>query len=245
MFKWKIAKKTNNKGKNRFVFFSIYFDIFAFFKIRYMIGDKLKEIEKAIEAIREGKLVIVSDDEDRENEGDFIAAAELITPEIINFMTKYGRGLICAAITEERCEELELDLMVENNTALNSTNFTVSVDLIGHGCTTGISAEDRAKTLNALANNETRPEDLGRPGHIFPIKAHSGGLRARPGHTEVSVLLPKLAGLKPVGALVEIMNNDGSMARYPDLEQVAKIHNLKLITTKDLIAYLDFKSIQY
>lgn len=205
----------------------------------------MNKIEEAIEEIRRGKLVIVSDDENRENEGDFIAAAEIITPEVVNFMAMYGRGLICAALTEERCDELKLNMMVDCNTALNSTNFTVSVDLIGYGCTTGISAEDRAKTFRALANPDTKPQELGRPGHIFPIKAHPGGLKARAGHTEVAVLLPWLAGLKPVGALVEIMNNDGSMARYPDLELVAQTHNLKLITTKDLIEYLDLKSIHY
>jgi len=210
-----------------------------------MTDIQIEKIEDAIGEIRKGNLVIVSDDEHRENEGDFIAAAEIITPEIVNFMATYGRGLICAALSEERCSELNLKMMVENNTAINATNFTASVDLIGHGCTTGISAEDRAKTFKALADPATRPEELGRPGHIFPIKAHPGGLRARPGHTEVAVLLPWLAGLKPVGALVEIMNNDGSMARYPDLELVAKTHNLMLITTKDLIEYLEFKSITY
>ena len=203
----------------------------------------MNKIEEAIEEIRRGKLVIVSDDENRENEGDFIAAAEIITPEVVNFMAMYGRGLICAALTEERCDELKLNMMVDCNTALNSTNFTVSVDLIGYGCTTGISAEDRAKTFRALANPDTKPQELGRPGHIFPIKAHPGGLKARAGHTEVAVLLPWLAGLKPVGALVEIMNNDGSMARYPDLELVAQTKNLKLINTKDFIEYLDLKSI--
>lgn len=210
-----------------------------------MTDNQVRKIEGAIEEIRKGNLVIVSDDEHRENEGDFIAAAEVITPEIVNFMAMYGRGLICAALSEERCSELKLNMMVENNTAINTTNFTVSVDLIGYGCTTGISAEDRAKTFRALADPKTRPEDLGRPGHIFPIKAHPGGLRARAGHTEVAVLLPWLAGLKPAGALVEIMNDDGSMARYPDLELIAKAHNLMLITTKDLIEYLDFKTIQY
>lgn len=208
-----------------------------------MNESKVKIIEGAIEDIKNGKVVIVTDDENRENEGDFVAAAELITPEIVNFMATHGRGLICAALTEERCSELELEIMAQKNTAINSTNFTMSVDLIGNGCTTGISASDRAKTFNALANPTTRPEELGRPGHIFPIKAHNGGLRARPGHTEVSVLLPKLAGLKPVGALVEIMNSDGSMARYHDLVEVARKHDVKLITIKDMIDYLDYKSI--
>lgn len=210
-----------------------------------MTDIQVNRIEEAIEEIRKGKMIIVSDDEHRENEGDFIAAAELITSEMVNFMAMYGRGLICAAVTEERCKELKLNMMVEDNTALNATNFTISVDLIGHGCTTGISAKDRAKTFKALADQTTRAEDLARPGHIFPIKAHQGGIRVRPGHTEVSVLLPQLAGLKPVGALVEIMNNDGSMARYPDLEKIAKLHNLKLITIKDLIHYLDYKAIQF
>lgn len=205
----------------------------------------VNKVEGVIEDIRKGNLVIVSDDKHREDEGDFIAAAELITPEIVNFMTLYGRGLLCAAITEERCKELQLNMMVEDNTALNSTNFTVSVDLKGDGCTTGISAEDRAKTLKALANPFTKPEELGRPGHIFPIKAHPGGLRVRPGHTEVSVLLPKLAGLKPVGALIEIMNPDGTMARYPELLKLAEFHNMKIVTTQDLIQYLEFKNIDF
>jgi 3,4-dihydroxy 2-butanone 4-phosphate synthase/GTP cyclohydrolase II len=197
------------------------------------------EIEEAIEDIRQGKVIIVTDDEHRENEGDFIAAAELVTPEIVNFMAKNGRGLICAAVTEERCSELELDMMVTKNTASHSTNFTVSVDLLRQGCTTGISAHDRAKTLNALANESTQPEELGRPGHIFPIKAHPNGLFARPGHTEASVELPRLAGLKPVGALVEIMNPDGTMARYPDLVKLSEKHGIKLITIKKLIKYLN------
>ncbi|WP_321290015.1 3,4-dihydroxy-2-butanone-4-phosphate synthase [uncultured Sunxiuqinia sp.] len=196
------------------------------------------EIEEAIEDIRQGKVIIVTDDEHRENEGDFIAAAELVTPEIVNFMAKNGRGLICAAVTEKRCNELELDMMVTKNTASHNTNFTVSVDLLGQGCTTGISAHDRAKTLNVLANESTQPEELGRPGHIFPIKAHPNGLLARPGHTEASVELPKLAGLKPVGALVEIMNPDGTMARYPDLLKLSEKLGLKLITIKNLIKYL-------
>lgn len=208
-----------------------------------MVENKLNEIEEAIEDIKKGKIIIVSDDEHRENEGDFIAAAELVTPETINFMATYGRGLICAALTEERCNELQLDPMVQKNSALNETNFTVSVDLLGQGCTTGISASDRARTFNALANPDTQPKDLGRPGHVFPIKAHPKGIKARPGHTEVSVLLPKLAGLKPVGALVEIMNEDGSMARFPDLMKIAKIHQVKIITVKDVIDYLDYKSI--
>ncbi len=208
-----------------------------------MTDIELKEIEEAINDIQKGKLIIVSDDEHRENEGDFISAAELVTPDTINFMAMNGRGLICAALTEERCNELELEQMTQQNTALNSTSFTVSVDLKGHGCTTGISASDRAKTFNALADPETQPEDLGRPGHVFPIRAHTNGVRVRPGHTEVSVLLPKLAGLRPVGALVEIMNTDGTMARFPDLVKIAKTHQLKLIKIKDIITYLDYKSI--
>ncbi|MDG5798966.1 bifunctional 3,4-dihydroxy-2-butanone-4-phosphate synthase/GTP cyclohydrolase II [Marinilabiliaceae bacterium ANBcel2] len=198
---------------------------------------KLNSIEEAIEAIKEGELVIVVDDEDRENEGDFIAAAELITADKVNFMAKYGRGLICAPVTEERCEELELDLMVGTNTALHATPFTVSVDLIGQGCTTGISTSDRAKTLKALCNKETKPEDLGRPGHIFPLKARERGVIRRAGHTEASVDLARLAGLCPVGVLVEIMNDDGTMARLPELMKIAERFNLKIITIKDLIAY--------
>lgn len=202
-----------------------------------------QDIEEAIEEIRKGNIIIVTDDETRENEGDFIAAAELVTPEIVNFMATHGRGLICAALTEERCKELNLARMVQSNTALNSTNFTVSVDLMTQGCTTGISASDRAKTLNALANPTTNPKDLGRPGHIFPIIAHPGGLRERPGHTEATVELAKLAGLKPAGALVEIMNPDGTMARYPELLVLAQTHGLKLITIKELTEYLNDKNL--
>ncbi len=197
----------------------------------------LNSIEEAIEAIKNGELIIVVDDEDRENEGDFIAAAQLITPEKVNFMAKYGRGLICAPITEKRCEELELDLMVGHNTSLHATPFTVSVDLIGEGCTTGISASDRAKTLLALCDANTKPEDLGRPGHIFPLKAKEKGVLRRTGHTEAAVDLARLAGLYPAGVLVEIMNDDGSMARLPELAQIAQKFNLKLISIKDLIAY--------
>ncbi|TCO07022.1 bifunctional 3,4-dihydroxy-2-butanone-4-phosphate synthase/GTP cyclohydrolase II [Natronoflexus pectinivorans] len=198
---------------------------------------KLDSIEEAIEAIKKGDLVIVVDDEDRENEGDFIAAAELITPEKVNFMAKHGRGLICAPITEKRCEELELDLMVGQNTSLHATPFTVSVDLIGEGCTTGISASDRAKTLLALCNPDTKPEDLGRPGHIFPLKAKERGVLRRAGHTEASVDLARLAGLYPAGVLVEIMNDDGTMARLPELIEIGKKFGLKIISIKDLIAY--------
>jgi 3,4-dihydroxy 2-butanone 4-phosphate synthase / GTP cyclohydrolase II len=207
-------------------------------KIKNNMLVELNTISEAIEDIRAGKVVIVVDDEDRENEGDFIAAAELITPEIINFMATNGRGLICAAIPEKRCEQLELELMVRSNTSLHSTPFTISVDLLGHGCTTGVSASDRAKTIKALVDPETRPEDLGRPGHIFPLKAKTKGVLRRPGHTEAATDLTRLAGLKPGGALVEIMNDDGSMARLPDLIEIAKKHKLKIITIKALIAYL-------
>jgi 3,4-dihydroxy 2-butanone 4-phosphate synthase / GTP cyclohydrolase II len=198
---------------------------------------KLNTIEEAIEEIRAGKIIIVVDDEDRENEGDFICAAELITPEIVNFMATYGRGLICTPLPEDRCEELDLELMVDRNTAIHNTAFTISVDLIGHGCTTGISAHDRAKTINALVNQETKPEDLGRPGHIFPLIARSKGVLRRPGHTEATVDLSILAGLKPGGVLIEIMNEDGTMARLPELMRIAKKFNLKIISIKDLIAY--------
>lgn len=200
-------------------------------------------IEEAIRDIKNGKVIIVTDDEDRENEGDFIAAAELTTPELVNFMATKGRGLICAALTPERCAELKLPRMVEENTSTNNTNFTVSVDLLGYGCTTGISAHDRSKTFFALTDPNTRPEELGRPGHIFPIIAHPGGLRARQGHTEASVLLPRLAGLKPAGALVEVMNEDGTMARYDDLVLLAKQLDIKLITIKQLLEYMDEKGI--
>lgn len=182
-------------------------------------------------------MVIVVDDEDRENEGDFIAAARNVTPEVINFMSKHGRGLICAPLPESRCDELQLGLMVNNNTALHETAFTVSVDLLGHGCTTGISAHDRAKTIQALIDPATKPEDLGRPGHIFPLRAKSGGVLRRAGHTEATIDLAQLAGFEPAGVLVEIMNEDGSMARLPELEEIAKKFDLKLISIKDLIEY--------
>jgi 3,4-dihydroxy 2-butanone 4-phosphate synthase / GTP cyclohydrolase II len=198
---------------------------------------RLNTVEEAIADIQQGKIVIVVDDEDRENEGDFICAAELATAEIVNFMAKVGRGLICAPITEERCNELELDLMVPVNTSLHATPFTVSVDLLGHGCTTGISANDRAKTIRALVNPATRPENLGRPGHIFPLKARTKGVLRRAGHTEAAVDLARLAGLKPGGVLVEIMNEDGSMARLPQLFEIANNYKLKIITIKSLIAY--------
>ncbi len=197
----------------------------------------LNTIEEALEDIRNGKLVIVVDDEDRENEGDFVTAARNVTPEIINFMSKHGRGLICAPITEERAAALNLHLMVENNTVLHQTPFTVSVDLIGQGCTTGISAQDRAKTVQALINPETQPEDLGRPGHIFPLRSKPGGVLRRIGHTEATVDLARLAGFEPAGVLVEIMNDDGTMARLPELIEIAKKFDLKIITIKDLISY--------
>ncbi|GLU50932.1 bifunctional 3,4-dihydroxy-2-butanone-4-phosphate synthase/GTP cyclohydrolase II [Dyadobacter frigoris] len=197
----------------------------------------LDSIEDAIEAIKKGQMIIVVDDEDRENEGDFICAAELVTPEIVNFMAREGRGLICAPITEERCVELELDMMVGNNTALHETAFTVSVDLLGNGCTTGISASDRAKTIQALVNPETKPGDLGRPGHIFPLRAKKGGVLRRTGHTEAAIDFARLAGLAPAGVLVEILNEDGSMARLPQLREIANRFNLKLVSVKDLIEY--------
>ncbi|MBT8267102.1 MAG: 3,4-dihydroxy-2-butanone-4-phosphate synthase, partial [Bacteroidia bacterium] len=197
----------------------------------------LNTISEAIEDIRQGKIVIVVDDENRENEGDFITAAEKVTPEMINFMAKHGRGLICAPLTEDRCEELELNMMVENNTVLHHTQFTVSVDLIGHGCTTGISVHDRAKTIKALVDDDTKPFDLGRPGHIFPLRAKNGGVLRRTGHTEATVDLARLAGFKPAGILVEILNEDGTMARLPQLMHVAKKFDLKIISIEDLVAY--------
>jgi 3,4-dihydroxy 2-butanone 4-phosphate synthase/GTP cyclohydrolase II len=197
----------------------------------------LDSIEAAIEDIKKGKLIIVVDDEDRENEGDFIGAAEAVTPEMINFMSTHGRGLICAPLIEERCNELLLPPMVVDNTSLHETAFTVSVDLLGNGCTTGISAHDRAKTVQALIDPATRPEDLGRPGHIFPLRAKKGGVLRRTGHTEATIDMALLAGFYPAGVLVEIMNEDGSMARLPQLELIAKKFDLKLISIKDLIEY--------
>jgi 3,4-dihydroxy 2-butanone 4-phosphate synthase/GTP cyclohydrolase II len=198
---------------------------------------KLNTIEEAIEDIKRGKLLIVVDDEDRENEGDFICSAELITPEIVNFMTKYGRGLICAALPEERCEELELDLMVGINTSIHETQFTVSVDFLNDETTTGVSAKDRALTIKALVDQDTRPSDLARPGHIFPLKAKAKGVLRRAGHTEAVVDLTRMAGLKPGGALVEIMNDDGSMARLNDLQKLSELFGIKIIAIKDLITY--------
>jgi 3,4-dihydroxy 2-butanone 4-phosphate synthase / GTP cyclohydrolase II len=197
----------------------------------------LDTIESAIEEIKNGKLVIVVDDEDRENEGDFLTAAANATPELVNFMATYGRGLICTPITEERCLQLGLDMMVQNNTDLHQTAFTISVDLIGNGCTTGISAQDRAKTIQALISTETKPEDLSRPGHIFPLRANKEGVLRRPGHTEAAIDLARLAGFAPAGLIVEILNEDGSMARLPQLRDIAKQHNMKLISIKDLIQY--------
>lgn len=201
------------------------------------INSNLDSIDDAVNAIANGEIIIVVDDEDRENEGDFIAAAELITPEIVNFMAKEGRGLICAPIPEERCDELGLELMVGKNTSLHETPFTISVDLNGHGCTTGISASDRAKTIKALVNKNTHPEDLARPGHIFPLKSKNRGVLRRTGHTEAAVDLSRMAGLEPGGVLVEIMNDDGTMARLPELMKIAAKFNLKLISIRDLIEY--------
>ena len=198
---------------------------------------QLNTIEEAIEDIKNGKVVIVVDDENRENEGDFIAAAETVTPEIINFMATHGRGLICAPLTESRCNELDLYMMVQNNTVLHHTQFTVSVDLIGNGCTTGISVGDRAKTIKSLVDPNTKPHNLGRPGHIFPLKAKNGGVLRRTGHTEAAVDLARLAGFKPAGILVEILNEDGTMARLPELIKVAEKFNLKIISIDDLVSY--------
>ncbi len=197
----------------------------------------LDTIEAAIEDIKLGKMVIVVDDEDRENEGDFIIAAHHVTPEVINFMSKEGRGLICAALTEERCAELDLHAMVQSNTSHHETAFTVSIDLIGKGTTTGISTYDRAMTIKALIDPETKPSDLARPGHIFPLKAKTGGVLRRTGHTEATVDLARLAGYQPAGVLVEVMNEDGTMARLPELMEIAKKFELKVISIKDLIEY--------
>jgi 3,4-dihydroxy 2-butanone 4-phosphate synthase/GTP cyclohydrolase II len=197
----------------------------------------LDSIESAIEDIRNGKMVIVVDDEDRENEGDFVTAARNASPEVINFMSKHGRGLICATLTTERCEELGLELMVNNNTALHETAFTVSVDLLGHGCTTGISAQDRSRTIQALIDPSTKPTDLGRPGHIFPLRAKRGGVLRRSGHTEAAVDMARLAGFEAAGVLVEIMNEDGTMARLPELLELAKKFDMKVVSIRDLIEY--------
>lgn len=198
---------------------------------------RLDRIEDALEDIRQGKIIIVADDEDRENEGDMICASEAITPELVNFMIKEARGLMCVSLTDERCQELGLEMMVNQNTTSHETPFTVSVDLLGNGCTTGISAQDRAKTIQALVDPATQPTDLGRPGHIFPLKSRSEGVLRRTGHTEASMDFARLAGFKPSGVLIEILNEDGSMARLPDLRIIADKFDLKLVTIKDLIEY--------
>ncbi|MBQ9436276.1 MAG: bifunctional 3,4-dihydroxy-2-butanone-4-phosphate synthase/GTP cyclohydrolase II [Bacteroidales bacterium] len=198
---------------------------------------RFNTIEEAIEDFKEGKFLIVVDDEDRENEGDFIIAAEKITPEKVNFMLKYGRGVLCTPLTEQRCHELQLEMQVDSNTSLHGTPFTVTVDLLGHGCTTGVSMYDRASTIKALANPATKPEDLGRPGHVNPLRARDGGVLVRAGHTEATVDMAKLAGLQPVGALIEIINPDGTMARLPQLAEIAKQNGFKIISIQDLIAY--------
>ncbi len=197
----------------------------------------LDTIESAIADIKVGKMVIVVDDEDRENEGDFVIAARTVTPEVINFMSKEGRGLICAPLMEDRCDELGLELMVNSNTSLHETPFTVSIDLLGYGCTTGISAQDRAKTILALIDPNTKPEELGKPGHIFPLRAKKGGVLRRTGHTEATIDLARLAGFEPAGVLVEIMSEDGTMARLPQLLEIAKKFDLKIVSIKDLIEY--------
>lgn len=198
---------------------------------------KLNSIEEAIEDFKAGKFVIVVDDEDRENEGDFITAAELITPEKVNFMMRYGRGVLCTPISEERAAQLELNMQVHENTSLHETPFTVTVDLIGHGCTTGVSMYDRAMTIKALADPNTKPTDLARPGHVNPLRARNRGVLRRAGHTEAAIDLARLAGLQPVGALIEIINEDGTMARLPQLVEIAKQWNMKIISIEDLIAY--------
>ncbi len=197
----------------------------------------LNTIDQAINDLKNGKVIIVVDDANRENEGDFITTAENATPEIVNFMATHGRGLICVALTEERCEELQIPMMVSKNTSSHETQFTVSVDLIGYGTTTGISASDRSKTIRALINPSTKPEELGRPGHIFPLKAKKGGVLRRTGHTEATIDLARLAGASPAGALVEIMNEDGTMARLPDLMKIAEKFGLSIVSIEDLIAY--------
>lgn len=200
-------------------------------------GSQLDTIEAAIRDIKLGKVVIVVDDEDRENEGDFLTAARNVTPEIVNFMATHGKGLICAPLIEEECDRLGLELMVQHNSAAYETPFTVSVDLIGHGCTTGISTHDRAKTVQALIDPNIRPEELGRPGHIFPLRAKKGGVLRRAGHTEAAIDLARLAGFEPAGVIVEIMSEDGSMARLPELKTIAQKFDLKLISIAELIAY--------
>jgi 3,4-dihydroxy 2-butanone 4-phosphate synthase/GTP cyclohydrolase II len=198
---------------------------------------KLNTIAEALQDLREGKIIIVVDDEDRENEGDFVIASQSVTPEVVNFMATHGKGLICVSVSDTRCEELQLQMMVNNNTASHETAFTVSVDLIGNGCTTGISASDRAKTILALIDKDTKPSDLGRPGHIFPLKAKTGGVLRRAGHTEASMDLAELAGFYPSGTIVEIMNEDGSMARLPELMEIAERFKMKIISIEALIKY--------
>lgn len=207
------------------------------------IIETCEKVERAIQKIKNGEVVIVTDDDNRENEGDFIAAAELTTPELVNFFVKEGRGLLCVSLTPQRCKELELDLMVSNNTSTNETQFTVSVDLLDNDVSTGISASDRSKTIMALIDSNTKPEQLGRPGHIFPLIAHEGGLKARKGHTEAAILLPQLAGLKPAGSLIEVMNEDGTMARYDDLKKISQKLDLPLITIEEILIYLDENNI--
>jgi 3,4-dihydroxy 2-butanone 4-phosphate synthase/GTP cyclohydrolase II len=199
--------------------------------------NNLNSIQEAVEDIRQGKIILVVDDENRENEGDFITAARNATPEVINFMATHARGLICVALTEDRCAELNLEMMVSHNTSSHDTAFTVSVDLLGHGCTTGISASDRSKTTMALVNPEMKPEDFARPGHIFPLKAQNGGVLRRTGHTEAAVDLSRLAGFEPAGVLVEIMNEDGTMARLPELMEISRKFGIKIISIEDLIKY--------
>lgn len=201
------------------------------------MGSKLNTIEEAIEEIKQGRVIIVVDDEDRENEGDFLTAARNVTPEIVNFMATHGRGLICAPLVEDRCDELGLDLMVRTNSAAYETPFTVSVDLIGHGCTTGISASDRSKTILALIDPDTNPEELGKPGHIFPLRAKKGGVLRRAGHTEAAIDLSRLAGFESAGVIVEILNEDGTMARLPQLMEIAQKFDLKIVSIEDLIEY--------
>lgn len=202
-----------------------------------MSGFKLNTIEEALAEIKNGNFVVVVDDEDRENEGDLIIAAEAITPEKVNFMETHAKGLLCVPLTGERCDELDLPMMVTSNTSVHATPFTVSVDLLGHGCTTGISSFDRSQTILALANKETKPEDLGRPGHVFPLRARDKGVLSRVGHTEAAVDLAKLAGMQPAGVLIEIKKEDGEMARLPELIEFSKEHNLKIISVADLVKY--------
>lgn len=199
---------------------------------------KLNTIPEAIEALKSGEVIIVVDDENRENEGDFITTAEHASPEVINFMVTHGRGLVCAPLTAKRCDELDLPQMTQQNTAVYETSFTISVDLLGDGCSSGISASDRSKTIRSLIDPKTKASDLGRPGHISPLRAHEGGVLSRPGHTEATVDLARLAGMAPAGALVEILKDDGEMARLPDLMKIASKYQLKIISIEDLIIYL-------